>query len=554
LPAIQINVERISRLVGRKLAPSEVAALASSLGLSVEEVGDEYVKAEYNPNRPDFGCHPSLARAFKGLLGIESGARRYSARQSSIAVMVERSVALIRPYIACAVIRSPQLGEDDIADLVALQEDLHWILGRGRRKVAIGIHDYSRIEPPFTYKAVGLSDIRFIPLGSHVEMTPREILEGHPTGRKYAWILQGSGEAPIIIDSRGNVLSFPPIINSSLTELRPGVEELFVDVTGTDERAVNLALNIISTTLADMGGTVYKTRISYWGGRTVETPGLSSTRMYLDPDYTCSLLGVTLKASKVARTLRRMRLNARAVRGRVLVEIPPYRIDILHPVDLVEEVAIGVGYENLTPTFPATHGLGSLLHSTRIMEVVRQLLLGMGFTEVVNTTLSNSERDYKWMMRPGEPSIKILNPLSALYDTLRDLILPSLLSNLAYNTKNPYPQRIFELGDVIMRQDALPEKAGRETHLALATCHSTASYSEAKSFLEEVLRLLEMDLRLEAREYPFFIRGRAAAVLGGGGEEVGFIGEVSPQVLENFNLYMPVAACELSLTRAGFLP
>lgn len=551
MPAITLKVDRVSRFVGIQLSPSQIADLAAALGMSVEEVGEAEVKVEYNPNRPDFGSQVSVARAFKGLLETELGARRYSARPSSIVVEVERSVEPVRPFIACAVVRSLSLSEEDIADLIVLQEDLHWILGRDRRKVAIGLHDYSKVQPPFTYRAVGLSEIRFIPLGSYQEMTPQQILAEHPTGKKYAWILQGKELAPIILDSRGNVLSFPPIINSSLTELRPGARELFIDVTGTDEKAVNQALNILVTTLIDMGGVAYKTMIRYKGRRKrVYTPNLSNINWVLDPGLASSLIGLELSMRDIVKALRRMRLDAKASRGKVIVGVPPYRVDILHPVDLVEEVAIGLGYENLEPVLPETAGIGALLPSSKTLNVLRQFMLGMGFTEVVNTTLSNTERDFKWMLIDREPGVKILNPVSIMYDCLRELLLPGLLSNLAANSKNPYPQRLFELGDAVVKNERLPERAARERHLAFVSCHSSASFSELKAVLDEVLRLFELENSLSAKDYPFFIPGRGAAVVREG-VEVGFIGEIHPSVLENFSLYMPVVACELNLSLLG---
>ncbi|MEM1533961.1 MAG: phenylalanine--tRNA ligase subunit beta [Nitrososphaerota archaeon] len=553
MPAVTLSVDRLSRLVGVQLTPQQIADLAAALGMSVEEVGEAEVKVEYNPNRPDFGSHITIARAVRGLLALELGAGKYHARASRIVVRAERSVEAVRPFIACALVRSLNLSGEDIADLVGLQEDLHWILGRDRRKVAIGLHDYSKIRPPFLYRAVGPTEIRFIPLDSYEEMTPQQILSEHPTGRKYSWILEGKELVPIIQDSRGNILSFPPIINSSLTELRAGVKEIFIDVTGTDERAVNQALNILVTALIDLGGVAYKTLVAYEGRRRrVYTPDLLKRRWVLDPSLVSRLIGLDMPVREIVNALRRARLDARVSRGKIIVEVPPYRVDILHQVDLVEDVAIGIGYQNLEPILPDTPGLGALLASSRTSDILRHVMLSMGFTEVVNTTLANTERDFKWMLIPKEPDVKILNPVSTLYDCLRELLIPGLLSNLATNSKNPYPQRLFEIGDVIVRDDETPEKTRREKHLAFVICHSTASFSESKSVLEEALRLLDISNDLSARDYPFFIPGRGAALIKDG-VEVCFIGEVHPAVLENFGLYMPVACCELNLSKAGII-
>ncbi len=552
MPALRLSVLRLSRLVGKELTSAEVSELAASLGMSVEEVSEEHVKVEYNPNRPDFAHVVSVARAMRGLLGLERGAPRYRVEPPKDYVVVEPGVRGVRPFISCALVRGLQLDDESLEELIIAQEDLHWVIGRDRRKVAIGLHDYSKISPPFTYKAVGLDGVKFVPLGEYSEATPREILLRHPKGRQYAWILKGKEKVPIITDAKGRVLSFPPIINSSLTELRPGLRDVFIDVTGTDERAVSNALNILVSAMIDLGGRARGVEIRYtWLGKRIRTPDLRNRRWTLRPSYVTELIGQELSLRDICRFLWRMGLDARPEKGSIIVEVPPYRVDILHEVDLVEEVSIGMGYQNLEPEFPKTPGTGELLRSTLMISRMRQLLLSLNLTEVVNTTLSNSERDYKMMM-DGGPAIKILNPVSALYDSVRERLLPGLLSNLAANTDNPYPQRLFEIGDVLERDDAAPERSRRRTNLALVISHSNASYSEIKSIAEEILRHLSPSLSFQQRDYPFFIQGRSVSILFGD-TVVGYMGEIHPAVLENFKIPMPTAALELSLSDIGIL-
>jgi phenylalanyl-tRNA synthetase beta chain len=552
MPALRLSVSRLSRLVGKELTAAEVSELAASLGMSVEEVSEEHVKVEYNPNRPDFAHVVSVARAMRGILGLDGGAPRYRVEPPRDYVIVEPGVRGVRPFISCALVRGLQLDDESLEELIIAQEDLHWVIGRDRRKVAIGLHDYSKVSPPFTYKAVGLDGVKFVPLGEYSEATPREILLKHPKGRQYAWILKGKEKAPIITDSKGRVLSFPPIINSSLTELRPGLRDVFIDVTGTDERAVSNALNILVSAMIDLGGRARGVEIRYmWLRKRVRTPDLKNRRWALKPSYVTELIGRELSPQEICRFLRRMRLNARPEKGSIVVEVPPYRVDILHEVDLVEEVSIGMDYQNLEPEFPKTSGTGGLLRSTLMISRIRQLLLSLNLTEVVNTTLSNSERDYNMMM-DGEPAIKILNPVSALYDSVRERLLPGLLSNLAANTDNPYPQRLFEIGDVLEREDTVPERSRRRTNLALVISHSNASYSEIKSIAEEILRHLSPSLSFQQRDYPFFIQGRSVSILFGD-TAVGYMGEIHPAVLENFKIPMPTAALELKLSDIGIL-
>ncbi len=545
MPALLVKPERISRFLGKDLGTEELAELLARIGISVDEVTPDGIKAEYNPNRPDFSSHAGIARALKGILGLELGMPKVRSRPSGWKVIVDESVKAVRPYVVAGLVRGLRLDEQDILELIAVQEDLHWVLGRDRRKVAIGLHDASKIRPPIRYLARPLGEVRFVPLHESFPMTGEEILEKLETGRRYGRLVRPYGVAPLLVDAKGDVLSFPPVINSSLTEVTTSTTEIFIDVTGTDLEAVSKALNVLVYALHEMGGRIYSVTVVD-GRRRLRTPDLRPERWRVEPDLVRSALGVDLSEREIVRALRMMRLDAR-MRGKRSIEVlvPPYRVDVLHPIDFAEEVFIAM-QERVVPELPATMTLGGLLPETRARDAIRTAFIGLGFTEAFNTVLSNYRRDYEALSVTEPKPVRILNPVSAEYDILRTMLLPGLLTTLAANKHNPYPQRFFEVGDVVVYDPERPEMARRVVKAACVISHANASYSEVKAVYEEFSRIVKREVVPVERDYPFTVPGRSVALLHEGAE-VGFAGEVHPRVLESFGLEMPVAAMELDL-------
>ncbi len=549
MPAILVRPERISRFLGRVVGADELSQLLARLGISVDEVAPEGIKAEYNPNRPDFSSHAGIARALKGVLGLELGEPKVGCRPSTWKVVVDESVKAVRPFVVAGLVRGLRFEEEDLLELIAIQEDLHWILGRDRRKVAIGLHDASKVRPPIRYLARPLNEVRFVPLHESLPMTAEMILERLETGRRYARLVRPHGVAPLLIDAKGDVLSFPPVINSSLTEVTTSTVNVFIDVTGTDFEAVSKALNILVYALREMGGRVYSVTVVD-GRRRFRTPDLRPERWRVDPETVRSALGVNLPDREIVRALRTMRLGARMRgRGSIEVRVPPYRVDVLHPIDFAEEVFIAL-QEKVVPEFPSTTTFGGLMPETRAVDAIRTAFVGLGFTEAFNTVLSNYRRDYELLSVSGPEPVRILNPVSAEYDILRTMLLPGLLTTLALNRHNPYPQRFFEVGDVVLYDPERPEMTRRVLKAACVLSHAGASYSEIKSVYEEFSRYVKREVAPVERDYPFTLPGRSV-VLMHAGKEVGFAGEVHPKVLESFGLEMPVAAMELELGPLG---
>jgi phenylalanyl-tRNA synthetase beta chain len=514
------------------------------LGLDIEEEAQDYIKVEYNPNRPDFSTDYGIVRALKGLLGLEKGCPKYSVQKSDLVVQVDKSVEEVRPYIVSALIEGVTLDDETIRQIIAMQEDLHHTIGRRRAKVSIGIHNFDVLKPPIIYTTEA-PDFRFVPLGGVEPLSMREILEKTPVGQKYGWIVAKHKRYPILIDSLGQVLSFPPIINGELTRVTQATRNLFLDVTATDLKAAEDALAILATTLADAGGVIRSVEVHY-PNLVLTTPNLSETEMGVELKRGNKLLGLKLRGEEAVECLARSRIDAEYDGSMIRAKIPRYRVDIMHPIDLVEEVAIGYGLDRLTPTLPPTKIVGRPHPELKRLSAIREVCVGLGLTEVMNLSLTSEAALYTNLGRGAQDAIKVEEAKSSEHKYLRDMLIPSLLLNLATNIHEPYPQRLFELAKTFHRRGG---EIVEEYHLAVITSHSEANYTEAKSLLDAITQqAFGLRCKTKPSTNPLFIEGRCAEVKGGRLE--GVIGEIRPEVLQAFNLRMPAAALELNIEQA----
>ncbi|MCA1812444.1 MAG: phenylalanine--tRNA ligase subunit beta, partial [Halobacteriales archaeon] len=406
----------------------------------------------------------------------------------------------------------------------------------------------AQLVPPYTYKAVGLDDVRFVPLQGTADMSPRDILARHPKGTAYAHLV--GGQAPLLLDSQGQVLSFPPIINGTLTTVTEATTDVLVDVTGTEERAVAKALNIVAAHLAEMGGKVQAVRILE-GKRKVVSPDLAPEKRTMSPMRANLLLGLALKPAEMAKALQRMGHGAKVHAGKLAVEVPAFRNDVLHEVDLIEDVAVGHGYANFPYEKPRAVTYGRALPVEAQAAKAREVLLGLGFTEVMTLSLTSERQDYDALgFEAGLPHVRVRNPITEEHTMVRATLLGALLATLEKNVHRDYPQQVFEVGDVVQVRDGLPANVRAA---GWVKAHSKAGFSEAKSIAMALVR----DLRLDAEVQPFeagpCIPGRCAALVAPGRDDkgvIGWFGELHPRTLEAFKMTQPAIAMELRLDAA----
>ena len=505
------------------------------IGSDVERTEEDHADVEFFPDRPDLFSPEGVARAMRGYLGIETGLPNYPVKPSGISFSIDPKLSDIRPILGAAVIRGVTFDDESIQSIMSLQESLHWAVGRGRSKVAIGIHDMDKVKPPFRYIASPRSR-KFVPLDYTEPMTMDEILEKHPKGRDYAKIVKDFPLFPLIVDRDDNVLSFPPIINGELTRVTIDTRNILLDTTGTDKRAVNVAVNIICTAMAEAGATIGSVEI---GG--IQTPTLLPAERTVSVKECSRLLGVGLTAASMAGLLRKMRFGAEPDGAdNVKVQVPCYRADIMHDWDLFEDVAIAYGYDKLESHPPRTFTVGKP-HPVQVnAALAREAFTGLGYLEVMPFTLTNEDVLYKKMQRPETKGVlHVMHPISIENTVVRTELLPLLLEFLTINRHRELPQRLFAVGDVVLDCRTCQQAAGVSTH-------PDADFSESYSAADAVLHELSIDYTVKESADPAFIDGRRGDIIVAG-KKVGVFGEVHPAVLVAFELEHPVAAFEFDL-------
>jgi phenylalanyl-tRNA synthetase beta chain len=549
VPTISLDKDRFSSFVGRDVSLEDMTKWLPWLGTDTEEIGSDYVKIEYNPNRVDFCSYGGIARAFQGLMGWKTGLPHFKVKEGNIVLNVEKSVVDVRPYVVAAVVRDLNIDYEVIRELMEIQEALHWMIGRNRKKASIGVHNLDVVEPPFSYVTCAPKEIKFVPLDKTEEMTTQEILEKHEKGITYRNEVDFASRYPLIVDKKGQVLSFPPIINGELTRVVETTKNLFIDVTGTELNAIQRSLNVLVTALADMGGTIENVQVKY-SDKVLVTPDLSPQTMKLNVAYSNDRLGLDFSEDQTVNALEKSRLDVKKVEKGVLeVTIPVYRTDILHEIDLVEEVAIGYGVLRMEPTKPTTVTTGKKHVISELASVVRQIMVGLGFTEALNFILSNEDDNYHKMRKKPEALVTLANPVSKDYSILRNALLPSLMKNLSISKHHVFPQQMFEVSDIITLDDNSETYTKRRIHLGAVSSHPTANFTEMKSILESLLSNLGLkDWIVKETNNPSFLQGRAAMV-SLGDVELGVVGEIHPEVLNNFELENPTGAFEINLQK-----
>jgi phenylalanyl-tRNA synthetase, beta subunit len=554
MPTIDIDYSELQRLLKVELN-GDIDKLDDMLSYVKAEVKgydqkENAVTVEFkDTNRPDLWSIEGLSRALQGYLGQEKGIKHYSIGKSTVEVKVDAKIFGIRPYICCAVVKDIHLSDEIIKGIMHLQEKLDQTNGRNRQKTSIGIYNLDLIKPPILYTAVEPSEVSFVPLGFTEKMNLDEVLEKHPKGQEYGHIVKRNPLYPMLYDSEGKVLSFPPIINSNdLGKITEESVNLLVEVTGTLYQTVLNTLNLVTLALIDRGGKAYTTTVHYPSGYsqgTVVTPDFGSRTFKLGVAQTNKLLGLNLSAAEIADLLGTAGLGvAKASEDCLTVLVPCYRVDVMHQVDIIEDVAVAYGYNNIVPLWRELPTTGKAKPDQQLINTARDLMVGLGYQEILNTTMTNQDTLFKKMQTQPAKYVEIANPKVITMNCLRNQLLPGIMEFLSVNQSVEFPQKIFELGKVTL-PDALAETRTRdENWLSAATTHPNANFSEIKSTLDSFMANFGVEWQIRETSHPSFMEGRVGEIQVEG-RCVGVVGEVNPAVLEAWKLENPAAAFEL---------
>jgi len=525
MPTFEFDLNKIKKEL--QIEDNEkLAEIIESFKPEVEEITSDKIKVTITPDRADIFFEEGFIKALKDYV-FGGSIKKIEIENSSVKVYYKNKVRC-RPYFACFVVKDVKMSEELLKKIINFQEVVHKHLGRDRKLVAIGIHDLDKIKGVIRY-AEALPNEKMIPLTYETEMTLKDVIEITDKGKEYGKLI--SEPYPAIYDEE-SIISFPPILNSEKTKLTPNTKNIFVDITGTDERVVEIATKLLIYFFSFFGmpQKVYL--------NDEEFPRYENEIVRIKRSEVEKFLGIKLEISQIKNLLEKMGYDAITLNEEdVDIVIPFYRIDVLHKNDIIEDIAIAYGYNNFELKELKSVTIGKIHEREKLENRLREILIGMKFLEIITPTMISKKILEKSKVK--ENATKVLNPVSEEYEYLRNYLFPSVLNFLSKNTSKEYPQNVFEIGYVIRELEDY-------RHLCAALCYEKSNLAEVISIAEEIFRNLNLELKLSESKLEFFIEGRQAYIFVNN-KLIGFLGEIHPEILENFEIYMPVALLEINL-------
>lgn len=566
MPKIEVNEKLFFNLLGKKYDYDMLEDRLTCGKAELDEKPDaslpedqRVIKIELNDtNRPDLWSTAGVARQLR----VHGGGKAsdYSTFMSSKdkivdygnrIVTVDPQLKDIRPYMIAFVISGKPIDEPMLLDIIQTQEKLCWNFGRKRRTVSMGVYRSSMIQWPVHYKAVDPDNTSFVPLQFEQPMTCRQILTDHPKGKDYGWILKDAPLFPLLTDDKGEIMSMAPIINSAtLGAVQVGDSDLLVEMTGSDMTSLLLSANIVACDFADAGYTILPCKVEHpydtGFGKDIVAPFYFQEPAVASLSEINRLLGSQLTPEQATAALEKMGNTVTVAGDKVTVQIPPYRNDFLHEVDIIEDVMMGMELSSFPPEKPRDFTIGRLSPVTLFSRKAKSLMVGLGYQEMIFNYLG-SKKDYIQKMNiEGEKVIEISNPMSENYQFVRPSIIPSLLGAETGSGNAVYPHKIFEIGKIAFLCDE--EVTGTRTRQSIGflTAAGDANFNTAASEVATLLHFLDHQYTVTESNDPRFIPGRQANIMVKD-KVVGIFGEVHPAVLENWAITVPCVAGELDI-------
>ena len=543
MPVVELNLNRIKKLISGSVTKKRIIDSLPYLGLDIESQDGDKIRIEYSPNRPDYSTDFGIALGLEGLLGIKKGIQKTNIKKhGKFEIKVDPSVSKIRPFVTGIIARNGIIDDETIKQLMNMQEDLHFGIGRKRKKSSIGLHDLDKISFPLNY-TTSTRQHSFVPLNSESKNTIAQILSETEVGKNYGWVLGDSKKVPIILDAEEKTVSFPPIINASVTTVTTKTKNILVEVTSLDKDAAEDMLSVVVAILQMAGFEIIQLTVS---GKKNCTPKLNSRIIQYDIKLTEQILGLNLTPSAIVSSLKKCRLDAIQKGKKIQCTIPRYRFDILGPMDIVEEIELGYCIENLVPKLSPSQTLGEKSFLTKKLEAVSKIVVGFGFTEALNSSLTSKKVLFDFTNRDSSQIISVMDSKSQEHTILRDSILPGLIENLSKNIHESYPQKLFEVGTVFSKADPICETI----NLAGVMAYKESNYSEMKSILQSILKTgfkIDSTTITPKDNVAMFTNGRHSDIFVNE-ELIGSIGEISSDVLDNFKIRTSVVGFEIKLS------
>ena len=543
---LETNYKELKETVGKEFSIQELEDALFDLGMELDEVEGDLLKVDITPDRPDMVSTQGLARVLRAFFGLKNP--EYKIHPSEYEAIIDSSVNDVRPCTVCAIIKNMKLDDQKIKEIIWVQEKLHATFGRNRKKAAVGIYPMENIELPITFKAKKPENISFTPLEQEKEMSAKEILENTSVGKDYAHLLEGFKKYPIFTDAKDNILSMPPIVNSHLTgRVTQQTKEIFIECSGFDMQALNYILNILTYMFQDMGADVYSMKLRY-PDKVLTTPVLDKEKRTITPGFIKKMTGLELSSKECAKLLEKMLYEISNVKeNEIEFLVPPIRTDIWHDVDIADDIVRAYGVNNIEYKKPEVATEGKLMKISRLRETIIDLMVGLGYQEAFTLALTNKNDQFSKMNLEEKEHIKLGHAAEQSLNMIRAWLLPELFKMLQHNRHVEFPQKIFEINNVVVPDKKKDVLSRDELRLSVLLQDKSAGYTPIRQVIEYIFDSIGIDYKIEEKDHPSFIPGRCAAFYIDE-KELGVLGEINPKVIENWELEFPCAAAEIDLS------
>ncbi|KAM1026360.1 hypothetical protein ACFX13_040004 [Malus domestica] len=593
MPTVSVGRDRLYAALGKTYTQEEFEELCFDFGIELDDVttekaiirkekhlddeggkGDEdeevIYKIEVPANRYDLLCLEGIAqslRVFNGQEDIPTYKLANISKESMIQMHVKSETSSIRPFVVCAVLRGVTFDEASYNSFIDLQDKLHQNICRRRTLVAIGTHDLDTLQAPFTYEALPPSSINFVPLKQVKNFRADELMEFYKSDlklKKFLHIIENSPVFPVLYDHKRTVLSLPPIINGAHSAITLKTKSVFVECTATDLTKAKIVLNTIVTAFSaycEKKFEIEPVEVLYSDGSSHVYPDLSIYNMDVSLSYVNSYAGVSLEAKEVTGLLKRMQLHAEQSKSdNITVSVPPTRSDILHPCDVVEDVAIAYGYNNIPMRkhIPTSEPVSlKPLALNEFTELIRSEIAMNGFTEVLTFILGSWKENFPMLRCKDDKSkaVVIGNPRSSDCELVRTSLMPGILKTVNNNKDHPKPIKIFEVGDIVLLDEKTDVGARNRCQLAALYCGATSGLELIHGLVDRIMEAVGASFVplgdntgyfIETSDDPEFLPGRQASIIYKG-KRIGIFGILHPEVLTNFDIPDPCSYVELNV-------
>src|SRR3989338_99811 len=540
---ITFEKEKLEKRIGK--LDQKTQEKITMFGTPIDSITDKEISIEVFPNRPDLLSLEGFVRSFNAYLGKKTNIK-YEVKDSANKVILEK-LPKEWPYAVACIVKNLKFNNDKIKEIIDIQEKLGLTFLRKRKKGGIGLYPLNKITFPVTFRGMKPEEIKFKPLEFPKIITGRQILSQHPTGREYAYICKDWETFPVFIDKKGVIMSMPPIINShDVGKIDETTTEVFIEATGNNLQTLQQVMNIIACVLADMGGTIYSIDCQQMDKKTITIPNLAPEKIDFSPEYINQNLGTNFSEKEIENYLAKMNIMIDSTKKNIAL-IPPYRTDILHEIDLVEEIAISHGYENFEPEIPAIATIGEENKMEVVKRKISELLVGLNLLEVSSFHLSTKDKQFKSMgVKSFKDKIIEIENSKTEYNILRTSLIANAVAILSENSDAAYPQKLFEIGKVFSLNKKNETGIEEKEKLCIALCGEKSNFTEIKQIVDYILRMFQVSYSIEETTEDSFIEGRCGRIMINN-KEVGILGEISPFVLKNNKIKMPVACLEMDV-------